>query len=217
MLRNDAPEYIHIWIAGPVAAPSMQKNILADVKKLRFLRWRGYPRLSEWTLSASAMSLYDRSRGRFDLQRRRCQEDRRERDLKTPSLEWMLYKWPRTWESGDPSSSLTLLTGIRGKAESLVPLPVKLPQWHRRERFPPAASAIRLKGNAGENTEYKHMLLLPLRLGVGWPHGSPQILPPVATLLWILGITIITGASWLYAYYVPGAVPSILFASSRDT
>lgn len=64
-----------------------KKNILADVKKLRFLRWRGYPHLSEWTLSASAMSLYDRSRGRFDLQRRRCQEDRRERDLKTPSLE----------------------------------------------------------------------------------------------------------------------------------
>ena len=26
-------------------------------------------------------------------------------------------------------------------------------------------------------------------------HGSSQILPPVATLLWILGITIIIGAS----------------------
>ena len=71
--------------------------------------------------------------------------------------------------------------GIGGKAKSFIPLPVKLPQWHRRERFPPAACAIRLKGNAGENTEYKHMLLLPLGLGVGWPHGSPQILPPVAT------------------------------------
>ena len=65
----------------------MQKNILADVKKLRFLRWRSYPHLSEWTLNVSEVSLYDRSRGRFDLQRRRCQEDRIERDLKTPSLE----------------------------------------------------------------------------------------------------------------------------------
>lgn len=26
MLRNDAPEYIHIWIPGPVDAPSMQKK-----------------------------------------------------------------------------------------------------------------------------------------------------------------------------------------------
>lgn len=111
VLRNDAPEYIHIWIPGPVDAPSMQKNILADVKKLRFLRWRGYPHLSEWTLNASKVSLHDRSRGGFDLQRRRGQEDRIERDLKTPSLEWMLYKWGRAWESGDPSSSLTLLTG----------------------------------------------------------------------------------------------------------